>query len=497
MDKLKVSLINLVLPEQKEIYPPFGILSIASALRKKEVTVTVFHERATKRSMESISEKTSDSLFVGLSVLTGKTIMHNLILSRMIKAQGIPVLWGGIHPTFLPGCTLRDEAVDYVIMGEGEKSICEFLDSFLEKKSLSNVKGLGYKKDGRIILNNRSALIDDLDNYKINWDDIFVPDYLRFEHKSLKFFPYLSSRGCPHRCGFCYNNDFNNRKWRAKSVNKVLEDILYLKDKYQVDAIDFIDDNFFTDKKRAFSITGGINLPWMAEVRSDYVDEDFMQECKKRNCYKLIMGCESGSDNTLSLIQKDSSTTQIENSIYLCYRYGIKVYCSFMIMLPGEKSEDRDKTIKFINGLMDRYPGIEIDGPKIYTPYPGTPLYKTSREFGWKEPSDLIGWSCYHRSMDSSLLGYVKTKDRKKYKILSGALAVKGDILKKLNSKSRRFSKLSASIYFLNIWKKISEWRLKNEVTIFPVDIKLYVIFLVLAQKLTALLACLGKRWKR
>ncbi len=491
MAKLKVSLVNLVLPEQSGIYPPFGILSIASALRKKGIEVNVFHERATPGNMKSILQRSHDSLFAGFSVLTGKTINHNLRLSRMFKVEGIPVLWGGIHPTFLPECTLRNDAVDYIIMGEGEEGICEFLECYIKKNDLSAVKGLGYKKSGKIILNDRAALIDNLDDYNVDWSDISVPNYLRLEHNSLKFFPYLTSRGCPHRCGFCYNNDFNNRIWRAKSAENVLEDISYLKIRYQIDGIDFMDDNFFTDKKRAFSITERVNLPWMAEVRPDYVNEEFIRECKKRNCYKLILGCESGSDNTLSIIHKDSSISQIKNTIDLCYRYGIKVYCSFMIMLPGEKNEDRDKTIKFINGLMDKYPGIEIDGPKTYTPYPGTPLYRVSKEFGWREPIDLAGWSYYHRSMDPAFLGYVKNKDIKRYRVLLGALAVKGDSLKKINAKTSR-----SLYYILNLFKIFSDWRIKKMMIVLPIDIKLYVLFLILSNKLTVYAATLRKKIK-
>ena len=479
----KVSLVNLILPASMDIYPPIGIMSIAAALRQRGITVSLLHERATKRNMDFILEKSKGSLFTGLSVITGKSLIYNLELSSLLKANGIPVVWGGIHPTFLPECTLKDDSVDFIIMGEGEECICELANKLINTEDFTNIKGLGYRKNGKIFLNERAPLIDNLDTYKVNWDDISIPDYLRQVDATQKFMSYLTSRGCPHRCGFCYNLDFNNRRWRAKSVGEVVADILYLKDRYKFDGIDFIDDNFFTDKKRAFAVAEGIEMFWMAEVRADYVTEDFIRKCKRYNCYKLIIGCESGSNNVLNLIQKDTTTDQIENAISLCYKYDIKVYCSFMIMLPGESNEDRDKTIDFVNRLMNKYRDIEIDGPKIYTPYPGTPLYKISKAKGWKEPNNLVQWSRYHRSMNPSLLGYVKTADIKKYKVLLGAIAVNRDVRAKRKSVSRNSGKV-ITFYILGLWKKIAEWRLKKRVVVFPIDIKLYIVLSALVEKI-------------
>jgi len=481
---VKISLVHLFLPEQNQTYPPVGIMSIASALRDKEFEVNIFHESATDSNLSYIVEKSKGALFTGLSVMTGKTLLPNLKLSRLLKSNNIPVVWGGIHPTFLPETTIKNEAVDFIIMGEGEESACEFAEKLKENSNLSLVKGLGYKKDGKIILNERSALISNLDKYRLNWDDIKVQNYLRPFNGNETFLSYLTSRGCPHRCGFCYNLYFNNRHWRPISADFVIKDIKSLKDKYNFDGIDFLDDNFFTDKNRAFKIVSSIEMPWIAEVRADYVNEDFIKQCKDYNCYKLIMGCESGSDKTLKAINKDTTIAQIENSAKLCYKYGIRFYCSFMMMMPGEGNYERDETIKFINKLMDTYKGIEIDGPKIYTPYPGTPLFALSKQLGWKEPQDIEEWSYYHRSMNPHRLGYIDSKDIKKYSALLGALAVKRDILTKLSENKR----INIFTLFNQLYLKISEWRLKNCIYIFPFDIKLYILLMTIKRKIIYLL---------
>jgi len=483
---MKVSLINLYLPEQKMLYPPLGIMSIAAALRNKGINVQVFHEEATQRNMKDIVKKSQGVLFVGLSVLTGRTLICNLELSKLLKKNKIPVLWGGVHVSFLPESTLRDDRIDFIIMGEGEEAICIFTDKLIAAGDFGDVKGLGYKKEGKIFLNSQISLVEDLDSYKINWDDIRVPHYLYEMDGVGKFLPYLTSRGCPHRCGFCYNLNFNKRRWRGRNQNDVIEEILYLRQKYQFDGVDFIDDNFFTNQKRAFDIVGGIGVPWIAEVRADYVTEEFIKKCKTYNCHKLIIGCESGSNDLLKLINKDVTVAQIENAIRLCYGYGIKVYCSFMIMMPGESNQDREKTFDLINNLMDTYPGIEIDGPKVYTPYPGAPLFERSKENGWQEPVDIQGWAQYHRAMNPLLLKYVADQDVKKNMALVGGIAVKHHILTYIEERFRS-KNIILHIFvipFLRFYKGIVSLRLRYKFANFPLEIKLYILWLGLINKI-------------
>lgn len=473
----RVSLVNLYLPEQKSLYPPLGIMYIAAALKSIGIQAFVFHVEATERNMRNVLEESREALFVGISALTGRTLRHNLQLSQLLKKSRIPVLWGGIHATFLPENTLSQDCIDYIIMGEGEESICEFANKLIAKDSLAGIKGLGYKNNGKFILNGTAALLDDLDKYSLDWNTIKVERYLYDVAGIGKFLPYLTSRGCPHRCGFCYNINFNKRTWRKREQSKVIEEIVSLKQKYRFNGIDFIDDNFFTNQERAFNIARGIKTPWIAEVRADYVTEDFIKRCKDSGCYKLIIGCESGSDDLLKLINKDVTVAQIKNTVQLCYAHGIKVYCSFMIMLPGETNRDRDATFNFINYLMDTYPDIEIDGPKVYTPYPGAPLFEICKKNGWQEPKSTEDWSCYHRSMNPSLLGYVSSRDIKRNMILAGSIAVKHGLLTKISAIKRggRFFGARLLIPFLWFYKCMISARLRYKFVYLPIDIKAYI----------------------
>ncbi len=115
---------------------------------------------------------------------------------------------------------------------------------------------------------------------------------------------YKASRGCPFNCAFCYNRLLIKTVGELGQLDHVITDIEFLKEKYQIDAVKFYDDNFFVDKNRALEILKRIDLPAHLEVRIDMIDETLAKELKERKVFDLLIGAESGSDRILSMINK-------------------------------------------------------------------------------------------------------------------------------------------------------------------------------------------------
>ena len=168
-----------------------------------------------------------------------------------------PLVWGGVHPTLLPEQTASNDYVDIVVRGEGELIIKDLANALASGQPLDNVAGITYQVNGEIKSN--------LDGKVIDLDDIPIElpyDLLQMDHyPSVKSgrFHIQTSRGCPHRCGFCYNTLFNKNRWRAKSPNRVLDEIEYILAKFpNVKIIDPIDDNVFVDQQRVQEICQGI-----------------------------------------------------------------------------------------------------------------------------------------------------------------------------------------------------------------------------------------------
>jgi hypothetical protein len=179
----------------------------------------------------------------------------------------------------------------------------------------------------------------------------------------------------------------------------------------------FFDDNFFTNKERALKIIEKINSPWYAELRADYFSDKLIFNLKNHGCKELFIGAESGSNKILTLTNKDITKKQIENAVRLCEKYDIRCTLSFMVCFPYETLVQRKETLDFMYYLHKKYKVVNLDGPKVYTPYPGTPLYDESIKAGFIPPSDSLGWG-KNLSRFKCNLPWIAKKDRTKMSLL-------------------------------------------------------------------------------
>jgi radical SAM superfamily enzyme YgiQ (UPF0313 family) len=398
--------------ESYSMAPPFGILYLASSLEGEGFHVKLFHERGTSENIQAIVDRVrmNPPLFVGVSTFTGPSLLPSLIVSSKIKKEvGVPVIWGGIHPTMLPEQTLREDCLDMVVLGEGEKTIIDLANTLADKgphpANLESIQGIGYKENGVIRVTSSRPFIAHLDHYSPAWHLLDMNRYLRqgdYFYSSIgsqmatyKVAGMITSRGCPWRCGYCYNQSVNKRHFRAQSAEKVVKEIEFLKINYGVTAIAFEDDGFFTNRDRALSIIRKIDLPWSSSIRANDLarwGEKFIGELKACNCFELRIGAESGSQRVLDLMEKDISLGDIYQSAELCLKSKINLLMGFMYGVPGETWSDMLKTFQLIDELDNM--GVTIaSGPALFFPYPGTPLYDRAIEKGFHPPQRIKDWS--------------------------------------------------------------------------------------------------------
>jgi anaerobic magnesium-protoporphyrin IX monomethyl ester cyclase len=396
-----------------EVSPPFGLLYLTSALKKAGFEVEIIHETGTPENIKKVLSRLLllDPLFVGLSILTGPSLVPSLAASREIKKHSaMPVVWGGVFPSMVPQDILRSAFVDIVAIGEGEETVVELARHFAEKGSraaaLKDIRGIGYKENGMVTINPARPFIADLDLYAPAWDHVNVERYF-FDYRSYfsemgsrlpagKIGTVMTSRGCPSRCGYCYNQFINKRKFRAHSVRHVIAEIEWLKKDHQISAVIFLDDNFFSDPKRALEIVRNLGLPWTASFRANYAalwGEDFFRKLRDSACMELRIGAESGSQRILNLMQKDIMVEDIRRSAELCQKYGIRALFNFMIGLPGEIWPDMLKTFQLMDDLGKMGDGVFAGGPLVYLPWPGTSLFDLAVEKGFHRPERLEEWA--------------------------------------------------------------------------------------------------------
>ncbi len=424
-----MSQIVLFFPKSEEkdvILLPASVLMVAAPLVKAGYRVKIIDQRVNKSwRRDLLGEIKKEPIVFGVSALTGKQILNGLEASKLVKENSkISVAWGGVHASLLPRQTLENKYIDFVVVGEGEETCLELINALKTSSPLKNIKGLGYKDGGKIFLNPQRDFVD-LDSLpEIPYYLVDIEKYI--EKKSFatgtpgRDIAFYSGRGCPHRCGFCYNREFNKRKWRGRSAEKVIEDIKRLVKNYRITALNIEDDEFFVDIGRVREICElilkeNINIELFTNCRINYVansmDDDYLELLYKAGFRTLAFGVESGSERILELMHKDITISQVFETITRLKKAGINSKYYFMAGFPTEIIDDLYKTTDLIYKVKQLDPQIRIPAWRAFTPYPGTDLYELAIQEGWQSPKSLEEWADF--DFNTVRTPWVKGKKKK------------------------------------------------------------------------------------
>ncbi|MFN3967124.1 MAG: B12-binding domain-containing radical SAM protein [Endomicrobiia bacterium] len=436
---------------------PLSLLSAVSIVAKF-YDIKIIDQRINKNWKDSLQKYiSSQTICVGVTCLTGRMISEGVEFSKYVKmTYGLPVVWGGVHPTLLPEETVENENIDIVVIGEGEETFYELVKSIDEGNPLENIKGICFKKDKKIIRTppRDFVILDKLPD--IPYHLVNLDDYLPLYNGRRSIF-FQSSRGCPYNCSYCYNNVVNKRKWRAFSAEETLSRIQRLVTKYKnIQDIYFVDDEFFIDIVRAEKIITGLkkmNITWQVQgvdiLCLKNMDEQFLWLLKNSGCVRLTVGIESGSQRIREIMNKKGTVEDILSVIQKLKKYNIIIYCSFMVGIDSEKIEDIKETVNLIFEMQKINPNVRNSPFYIYTPYPGTKMYEIVKN-KYKIPKSLLDWSNYGE------WSQVKYRYNKNFYELLHFVSLFID--KKINEYN-----VSFIIKILcNIYRPLARWRLKN-----------------------------------
>jgi len=305
----------------------------------------------------------NNPIAVGLSLFMS-SINASLVLAKRLKELNpdLPIIGGGaevyrMKRIFIDGVSefspIKTEAVsekyfDILVLGEGEATLLELLNTLKAKSGLNNVKGIMYHHNDNLILNNPRDFIEDMDT-------LCPPDYGDFllSGYTKKSLPVCTSRGCINRCTFCSDRPLW-KTYRFRSPQKVIYDIEQLVLEYKINGFEVIDSNFNGDMQRLAQICdliikSGLQIEWSAKV-SLREELSFKVLCKMRQagCSSLAYGLESGSPGVLEDMRKNINLKTAERIIRDTHRAGIHANCFFIIGYPTETEEDFQMTLDFI-----------------------------------------------------------------------------------------------------------------------------------------------------
>jgi anaerobic magnesium-protoporphyrin IX monomethyl ester cyclase len=376
---------------------PLQLLHLAAALRRAGYRPRIVDTRL--RDLRTV--RVGSPLFVGLTCMSGPQIRYALEFARKVRAEApsVPLVWGGVHPTLLPEQTAASELVDVVVRGEGEPVVGPLADRLAAREPLDDVPGVTFAADDTVVSTPDADLID------LNT----IPVELPYDLLELEDYPTLqagrvhiqTSRGCPGRCGFCYNTGFNRRHWRGKSPERVVAEMAFVRRRFpHVRIIDPVDDNFFVDRTRVEAICEGVlkqdlKVAWRANCRFDYLaryDGDFVSLLERSGCMELDFGGESGATAMQQLVCKDVTREQILASVENMRRHAptIDPFVSWLSGLPGETYADMEKTFDLMDEMATANPRTQHYGIFLYTPFPSPLLESLPPEF--HPPRSLEEW---------------------------------------------------------------------------------------------------------
>ncbi len=476
-----------VLQSYAGFYPPLSLVSLAGVLEKNGYGVKILDGVAEQNFYQKLGDELKKSIVVGITALTSEIMDAIKILKFIKKNSDLPIVVGGWHVTLFPEQTCSDELVDFVITHEGEMPFYKLVDALCHKKSYKKIPNLAYR-EREIVIKNPPEIM--------NMEMLPMPAYhfvdmekyiskTIMDGKRIRWFPYQSTRGCPHKCSFCINPVVGNYRYRVRSIEKTIEEIKYLINKYKINGILFIDYNFFVNRARVLELCGKLkelNIKWYAECRADYfreghVDDEVLSKCKEAGLFSLTIGAESGSPKILKKMCKDISIEQIINSAKKCAKHGIIPDYSFIIGIPGEKKEDILMTLTLIKRLKKIVPYM-TGGVNTYRPYPKTELTLEAAKYGFREPEKFKEWADKKNSLMFSERTYPQPWQIDSEYVNSvsffGTMYLSGSSDEKLKLKNIPE----------RLFRSMAKFRVKTGFFSFPIDMELYNLYSALKKKL-------------
>lgn len=371
------------------ILPPLGIAYIAGVLRNHGHDVRIADYNVT-------DERTDFGKYdmVGISADTSR-YKSSLRLAKEAKDAGCTVVMGGPHVSYMDEEVLRTGLCDFVVREEGEQTMRELAEAIGTVRT-ADIRGISYMRDGDFQRNPAREFMDNIDDLLPARDLLDMNAYRHLEMGKRKMTSILTSRGCPFGCSFCCSTEFSGRKWRARSPERVVDEIREIVDHYGFNGIAFLDDNFTLDPDRVTRICEeimrrGIDIYWWCFSRADTLlkNEEMVAKMAEAGCRYIFIGFESRQQETLDSYNKKTTDTMAKDVTNLLKKHRISVHGSFII---GNLYETREMVRDTIRHAKEINPqAVQFT---ILTPYPGTQLYENVKDRIISRDWDL--YDCLH-----------------------------------------------------------------------------------------------------
>jgi len=314
--------------------------------------------------------------------------------ARRVKAllPSVVVLAGYIHATACPEM-IEEEAIDAVCVGEGDRSFPRFLAALREKGRPEAVPGFWVKREGRIVRGGDPEPILELDGLPEEDRDLYYRKYPSLRDEQLKHF--MASRGCPFDCAFCCHQVYSRlyrgkgRYVRRKSPERVIGEIIRVKERYGLSSVCFLDDVFIMDVAWLRRFTDlyrrEIGLPYFCAITPPNFTQEIARLLRESGCHTVNFGVETASEKKrFEILNKRVTDEEMLAAARLIKKFGMKLQTTVMFGLPFETVDEAFENIRFNIRLE-----ADFLASNVLLPFPKTAIETAALKAGILKPDYL------------------------------------------------------------------------------------------------------------
>lgn len=376
---------------------PLSILSLAAYLEdkgKKCEILDVKYPNIPNASLIEAENYIVDKLLVKSTASIGFTCLTAEFgcvyrMAKQLRTRGYKgvIIAGGHHPTFCPIDFLEEKSIfDYVVLGEGEQTLYELINSIENKTEVDEVDGLAFYKKNELFKTKPRQLLENLDFFSMPPYHLLDITYYLQPRTDLIRNIFISgvgvqaTRGCPFNCTFCGNNslvsaNLYTSRIRSRPAHVVVSELVYLKDKFGIDGFSIEDDMFTLNDQRVIEFTSllkdkNLGLVWGCQSHVNTFSENMARNMKEAGCIQVEFGVESGSERVLREMKKNASIEKIKQAFQICRKYKLRSLANFLINTPTEEEEDLVATFRLANSIKATKYSFAVTMPLL-----GTELY--------------------------------------------------------------------------------------------------------------------------
>ncbi len=314
-----------------------------------------------------------DDDFFGL-MTDADSLPHTVLTAYRLKERSphAHVCLGGPAVSPISALVLdRFPFIDSVCRGESEATFCELLEVLELRRTLEGVKGLTWRAGDRVIENPERPIMSDV-------DELPIPDFDSYD-MALGAPLYLDvGRGCPFKCQFCATAPFWNRRYRMKSIDRIVTEMILVRDRYGRKHINFSHDIFTCDKAwtLAFSerlIAERLGVTWSCSTRTDIISPEILTAIAQAGCTDIYYGIETGSPLTQKDIEKALDLDWCRHIVQVTREVGIRATTGFIVGHPTETLDTLKDTLNCF------FEFLQIGGHRAHLfalcPFHGAPMF--------------------------------------------------------------------------------------------------------------------------